>query len=267
MITKSLGLALMGAASLFVASQANADIVDIPQSAFQANAGLITFSEYADGTENPVYPPAVYGGGASAPTVSFGGFFLGQSLGTDATCPSGAAVSGCVVGTPTGPLALDPTSPATFITDDGAMPTTPILSGSPTYNGPIAIEFSTPQTGVGLTGGYFDAVGSTGITAYDAQGNVLGTVSNTETGDEFLGLETTDHSAKISGLLFHLVGDEPFGFDVDNIEFGVGDQVAPVSGAPEPGTWALLMAGVAGVGFALRQAKKSGLALANAMSA
>src|SRR5580693_4348840 len=146
---------------------------------------------------------------------------------------AGAGVTGCVGGNPTGPLTLDPNSPQTFISGDGAMPTAPVLSGSPQFNGPIAIEFSTPQTGVGLIGGYFNAADSTAITAYDANGNVIGSVTNPTTGDVFLGLVTADHSATISGLLFHLVGDEPAGFDVDNIRFGVGEQVV-VPGTPEP---------------------------------
>jgi hypothetical protein len=83
--------------------------------------------------------------------------------------------------------------------------------------------------------GFFDAIASTGITAYDINGNVIGTVANTKTGIEFLGLVTDDHSAVISGLLFHLVGAEPFGYAVDNIRFGVGEQVVvPPVGVPGP---------------------------------
>ena len=52
--------------------------------------------------------------------------------------------------------------------------------------------FSTPQAGVGLIGGYFNAVGSTAITAYAADGSVIGSVTNSVTGDEFLGLVTSD---------------------------------------------------------------------------
>jgi hypothetical protein len=243
--------ALAAAAALIggVGSAQAAGIINIPESAFQAGAGLITFSEFPSGTVNPVYTPADYGGGAGSPTVTFGGFFEGQALGTSATCPGGAALTGCVVGNPTGPLTIDPTSPETFITGDSAQPTAPILSGSPTYNGPIAIEFSTPQTGVGLIGGYFDAPNSTAITAYDANGNVIGSVTNPTTGDVFLGLVTADHSATISGLLFHLVGPEPAGFDVDNIQFGVGGQVVTPS-VPEPTTWAMLLIGFAGLGLA-----------------
>jgi len=249
-------MGVAAAALLGLAASAHAaGIIDIDESAFQAGAGLITFSEFPEGTVNPVYAPSAYGGGAGSPTVTFGGFFTGQSLGTAATCPAGAAVTGCVLGNPTGPLTIDPNSPQTFITGDGAQPTAPILSGSPTYNGPIAIEFSTPQTGVGLIGGYFDAANSTAITAYDANGNVIGSVTNPTTGDVFLGLVTADHSATIAGLLFSLVGDEPEGFDVDNIQFGVGAQVV-APGTPEPSTWAMMLIGFVGLGIAGRRVSR-----------
>lgn len=100
-----------------------------------------------------------------------------------------------------------------------------------------------------MIGGYFDAANSTAITAYDANGNIIGSVTNPTTGDVFLGLVTADHSATISGLLFSLVGDEPYGFDVDNIQFGVGSQVVAPT-VPEPSTWAMMLAGFVGLGFA-----------------
>jgi hypothetical protein len=98
-------------------------IVQIPESAFNAGSGLITFSEVPLGTQNPVYPPALYSGGAGSPTVIFGGFFTGQSLSANASvdCP-GAAATGCVVGNPTGPLSLAANSPVTFTANDGANP-------------------------------------------------------------------------------------------------------------------------------------------------
>lgn len=261
---KHYSLSVAAAALIGFAASAHASgIIDIDESAFQAGAGLITFSELSEGTVNPTYTPSLYGGGAGSPTVTFGGYFTGQSLGTAGTCPSGAALTGCVVGNPTGPLTIDPNSPQTFITGDGAQPTSPILSGSPTFNGPIAIEFSTPQAGVGLIGGYFDAADSTAITAYDANGNVIGSVTNPTTGDVFLGLVTADHSATISGLLFSLVGDEPAGFDVDNIQFGVGNQVV-APGTPEPSTWVMMLAGFAGMGYVAyrRRGTKTTLAAA-----
>jgi hypothetical protein len=228
-------IALLGLAPGVTLTANATSIIQIPESSFVAGSGLITFSEVPSGTQNPVYPPALYGGGAGSPTVTFGGFFAGQSLSANpgVDCP-GAAATGCVVGTPTGLLTISVTSPLTFTTNDGANPTSPVLSGSPTFNGPVAIEFSTPQTGVGLDGGFFNAIASTGITAYDINGNALGTVANNQLGIEFLGLVTDDQSAQISGLLFHLVGAEPAGFAVDNIRFGVGGQVVPPEVIPGP---------------------------------
>jgi hypothetical protein len=251
-------IALFGLAPGVTLTKASAtSVIQIPESAFVAGSGEITFSEVPLGTQNPVYAPALYGGGADSPTVTFGGFFSGQALGNAATCPSGAALTGCVVGNPTGPLTISGTSPTTFTVNDSSNPTSPVLSGSPTFNGPIAIEFSTPQTGVGLDGGFFDAIASTGITAYDINGNTIGTVTNSQTGIQFLGLVTDDHTALISGLLFHLVGAEPAGFAVDNIRFGVGSQVVnpvpgPIAGAGLPG---LILAGGGLLGWWRRRQK------------
>src|SRR4051794_39546416 len=87
-----------------VSQDAGAAVIRIPAASFTPQAGLITFSEFAVNTVNPTYAPANYGGGAGAPTVTFDGFFTGQALGTAATCPLGAALTGCVVGSPGAPL-------------------------------------------------------------------------------------------------------------------------------------------------------------------
>jgi hypothetical protein len=219
-------------------------VSQIAQSAFAPGASLITFGEVSLGTSNPIYTPSLYGGGAGSPTVTFGGYFLGQQPGSTnpSACPPGAVVSGCVFGNPTGgTLAIDPTSPATITATDSAVPTSPILSGLPKYNGSIAILFSTPQAAVGLTAGFFSALAGTAITAYDAHGAVIGSLANDTVGNEFLGLGTNDHSADIGGLLFSLVGAEPAGFDIDNLKFGVGSQV---TGVPEPASLALLLVGL-----------------------
>jgi PEP-CTERM motif len=255
-------VALVAASQIATApASATPSLVEITAGAFTAGSGLITFSEpgFTLGTTNPTYNPADYGGGVGSPTVTFGGFFTGQSPGSSnpSACPTGAAVTGCVLGSPTGPLTLDPTSPATFIASDGAQPTTPVLSGTPTFNGSIAIEFSTPQAGVGLIGGFFNAVCSTGITAFDAAGDNLGSVCNSTTGDEFLGLVTSDGSADISGLLFHLVGSEPAGFDIDNVEFGASGQVTVPGTVPEPATLALLGGALSGLGLMRRRRRKT----------
>jgi hypothetical protein len=249
------------ALAIIIPGAASAAVERVSEADFMAGSGLITFSEFAGGTVNPTYAPATYGGGAGAPTVTFAGYFSGQSLSATpgADCP-GAAASACVVGNPTGPLSLSAGSPNTFITGDGSNPTSPVLSGSPTFNGPIAILFDTDQFGVGFDGGYFNAVGSTGITAFARDGTLLGTVSNTGIGIEFLGLVSTDPSQGIAGVFLDLVGSEPAGFAIDNVRFGIRGQVNPGGGGvPEPGIWAMMILGMGGVGAVLRRRRAAGL--------
>ncbi|MCL1826145.1 MAG: PEP-CTERM sorting domain-containing protein [Betaproteobacteria bacterium] len=248
-IMKSIcAVALLGVAS----AGANADVIRVTEENFLAGSGMITFSEFSLGTTNPVYSPADYGGELGDPTVSFGGYFLGQSLSTTPSidCP-GAAATACIVGTPIGPLSLDPNSPVTFITTDASNPSSPVLSGRPTYNGPIAILFDIDVAAVGFDAGYFDAIGSTGITAFARDGTILGTVVNTGLGIEFLGLVTSDQSEMIAGVFLDLISDEPAGFAVDNLRFGYRETVTvPI---PEPETYAMLLAGLAVVGVVTRR--------------
>lgn len=255
-----LGL-LMGVGVMALVWTADADATTIhrvTEAVFTPDAGLITFSEFSLGTVNPTYTPADYGGGAGAPTVTFDGFFDGQSLGTVATCPAGAALTGCVVGSPTGPLALDPASPETHIQTDGANPTSPVLSGEPTFNGPVSVLFDTDIAGVGLDGGYFDAIGGTAITAFARDGSVLGTVTNEGFGIEFLGLVTDDLSDSIAGLQFSLVGAEPAGFGIDNLRFGRADAIDEGGPAevPEPATLLLMGSGLASLALGARRRRR-----------
>ncbi len=244
---KHIKIGILSIAALFIAATAQAGIIKVDTGAFTAQAGLITFSEKSLGTTNPVYNPSDYGGLAGAPVVSFGGYFTGQSMGAPADCPAGAALTGCVTGSPTGSLSLAVASPSTSIVNDGANPTSPVLSGSPTFNGPIAVLFSVDLAGVGLDGGFFNAIGGTAITAFDRSGNLLGSVANQALGIEFLGLVTSDGSASIAGLLFSLVGDEPAGFGIDNLRFGTAGQVIVPGAVPEPGSLALV--GIAALGL------------------
>ena len=225
----------LGVLSVTFNSQiAEAAVIRIDDSAFTTEAGLITFSEFSLGTENPTYNPADYGGGADSPAVSFGGFFERQALGGAATCPVGAAITGCVIGSPENPLAIDPNSPVTFITSDSANPTSPVLSGTPIFNGAISILFDKDVSGVGLEGGFFDAFGGTAITAFARDGSFIGSVSNELTGIEFLGLVTEDRSETIAGLQFSLIGEEPAGFAIDNLRFGMADEIINPNPTPNP---------------------------------
>ncbi|MEX3070555.1 PEP-CTERM sorting domain-containing protein [Vibrio alginolyticus] len=234
---------------LLLSINSHGGIITLSETDFNSGSGVITFSEFSLGTNNPYYTPTEYGGEASDPNVSFGGWFSGQSLSQNpsADCP-GAAASACIIGQPSSPLSLDANSPSTFITQDGSNPTSPVLSGTPRFNGGIAVLFSEDQFGVGFDGGYFNAVTSTAITAFDRAGNLIGSVSNTVTGIEFLGLATDDGTSSIAGVFLDLVGNEPAGFAIDNIRFGQFSDIdvdiirTPI---PEPSSWALLLIGFA----------------------
>lgn len=251
-----LRLVLILAPTLLIATGAQAQVVRVAAGDFNAAAGVITFSEKPLGTTNPTYLPGEYGGAVTAPTVSFGGFFVGQSLSANPSvdCPGGAATA-CVVGTATGPLTLAANSPNTFITTDGANPTSPVLSGTPTFNGPISAIFSTDQVAVGFDGGFFNAVGSTGIVAYARDGSVLGTISNLGLGIEFLGLGVSDGTARIAGVGLRLTGAEPAGFAIDNLRFGTAGQVV-IPAVPEPASWAMMIGGFGVMGAAVRYRRR-----------
>ena len=106
---------------------------------------------------------------------------------------------------------------------------------APSY---LSILFDTDQVGVGLSGGFFNAVGGTAITAFSRNGTLLGSVLNSAMGIEFLGLVTSDGTNQIAGLQFSLVGAEPAGFGIDNVRFGTVGQVTipDATAVPEPFT-------------------------------
>jgi hypothetical protein len=132
-----------------------------------------------------------------------------------------------------------------------------VLSGTPTFDGPVTILFDKDMAGVGLDGGFFDAPNSTAITAFARNGSVLGQVSNTGLGIEFLGLVTSDGSAAIAGLQFSLIGPEPAGFAIDSLRFGLPGQVEPPQSTPEPASLlGLLTIGVLGASAALKRKLK-----------
>lgn len=234
----------VGLASL-VATALPAQLVNLGPGSFSPLAPTITFSEYALGTINPSYNfTDVLGLGDVE--VNFAGAFMGQ------TVTGGNPVT--LTGLPTGPLALN-SAVETIITVDGAIPTSPVLSGQPLFNGPIAILFSKPVAAVGLSGGFFDAVGGTSIAAYGTNGAFLGSITNSQTGVEFYGLRTAFGTNDIAGVAFYITGDEPAGFGIDNVMFGSVRQLQTV---PEPSTVLLMASGIAflGIGGVVRRRRQ-----------
>lgn len=221
------------------AISANAALIGLDEGSFTPAASVITFSEYALGTINPSYSFDIDG---SIYDVTFDGYFAGG------------------LGTPTvgSPLALAAGSPDTFISTDGANPTSPVLSGTPRFSGSVAVLFSQDVAAVGLDGGYFDAIGGTTIAAYDRMGNLLGSITNSALGIEFFGLGDSSGEAVIAGIQFYITGNEPAGYAIDNLTFAIdeGGYNPNPDAVPEPATMFLLGAGLLG-GVVSRKRKKN----------
>lgn len=217
--------------AILASREARATLVNLGPGSFTPQAPVITFDEVPLGTVNPSinFPSTPSLGNV---TVSFAGHFVGQA--------AGGFPATLVDTTPTAPLTLDVNSPQTVTVNDSAPgATSPVLSGTPTFNGPISIFFSTPVAGVALKGGYFDATNSTTIEAYDANGTSLGTITNSVTGFEFYGLADSSGANVIKGVSFYITGNEPAGFEIDDVTFGgasviVGLQTVPTPVVPSP---------------------------------
>ena len=221
----------------FLSIPAQGAVLQVGNTNFRADTGLITFSEFPQNTANPVFTPQNYGGLSTGPTVSFGSFFQGQSLGNDQTCPAGVVLTACVQGDPMGNLTLDANSPQVSITKDLSSLFSgnfrlAVLSGAPQFNGAISILFSQNVAAAGLMGGYFDAIGSTRLTAFGRDGSRLGSVSNTATGMNFMGL--VGGSNVIAGLQLSLIAPEAKGFAINNLGFVQVNQIDSPIPVPTP---------------------------------
>jgi RHS repeat-associated protein len=118
-----------------------------------------------------------------------------------------------------------------FITDDGANPTSPVLSGTPRFEGTVEGAFVTPEgaprtvSGFSLDVGYIDDPGSVEVVAVDASGNPLVTVPANALGI----VRVNVNHAGIAGFQVQAVSEEDAGFAVDNVSFAGW---ASVTGGP-----------------------------------
>jgi lysophospholipase L1-like esterase len=107
-----------------------------------------------------------------------------------------------------------------FVTGDGANPTSPVLSGTPTFQGPIEGRFVVPGTGTPTTVlgftldvGYINNRNSTEVAYYDAAGGRLGAVKAQSEAINSI----TVRAAGIASFSVRAISDEPAGFGIDNL--------------------------------------------------
>lgn len=116
-----------------------------------------------------------------------------------------------------------------FISDDGANPDSPELSGTPRFAGDVGARFVQPGTNsaatvdsVSMDVGYIDNPGSTQVSAFDANGKLLGTVVANQTGFNHL----TVAFPGIASFVVSSTSNEDAGFGVDNVSFVPARQLA-----------------------------------------
>ncbi len=107
-----------------------------------------------------------------------------------------------------------------FTSEDGANPTSPVLSGEPRFEGEITAEFVTPGTttpatvnGFSLDVGYIDNRDSVVVDYLDSNGFVVGSQYAQSLGINHL----TITYRGIAGFTVRTVSDEPAGFAIDNL--------------------------------------------------
>jgi len=132
-----------------------------------------------------------------------------------------------------------------FICTDGANPTSPVLSGSPRFQGRIEGSFVDPEDGESsisvqsfeLDAGYFDAIGSTKIEWFDKDGNKLGQRANTRYGIQNFKIE----GGNIASWKIGIFEDEPAGYAIDNFKINlIGPSIVFREKKENDGFWWLL---------------------------
>src|SRR5262245_61739274 len=119
------------------------------------------------------------------------------------------------------PQGVDFGGDAPFISTDGANPTSPVLSGTPTFQGAVRGTFVTADgtartvNGFSLDVGYIDDPGAVVVTVLDAGGQTLQTIPVVQTG-----IVTVPVSMDgIGGFRVASDGSEGAGFAIDNVTF------------------------------------------------
>lgn len=114
-----------------------------------------------------------------------------------------------------------------YIEFDLSNPTSPVLSGSPTFQGEIEGYFVNPDDGTtpmfissfSLDAGNFDELETTRIQWFDRYGNKIGEVFNSELGIQHFDINGID----IVSWSIDVVTTDPAGFAIDNVDFDPND--------------------------------------------
>jgi len=128
-----------------------------------------------------------------------------------------------------------------FTTMDGSNSTSPVLSGSPIFQGAIEGIFvnadGTPRTerGFSLDIGFIDDPGSVVVDAFAADGSLVVSVPADGIGIGNVEVSTPELDNVIASFIVHTVYAEAAGFAIDNLRFG-----GVASGTPLEDTYAAL---------------------------
>ena len=111
---------------------------------------------------------------------------------------------------------------APFITGDGSNPTSPVLSGTPTFDGAIEGHFVDPATHEPTTvnhfeldGGYFNQESSTKLSWFNPKGELIRAVRDSKLGIEHF----TVDDENIAYFRIEIVSQEDAGYAIDNVSF------------------------------------------------
>jgi hypothetical protein len=135
--------------------------------------------------------------------------------------------------------------PTTIARTDGARPLDGnILVGLPIFTGDIYASFwidgdAAYVTDVGASVGYLDATGSVTLYAYDCDGNLVDSYTNTTSGGN--GIEFMHvHAEKIHEVRFIVSGD-PAGSDIDCFTYGSLTNCTVIHPIPTLTEWGLII--------------------------
>ncbi len=135
-----------------------------------------------------------------------------------------------------------------FITSDGSNPTSPVLSGSPRFNGAMEGHFVDPTTHEPTTvshfeldAGYFDNLSSTKLSWYNSNGDLIRQVLDSK----FKIQHFTVNDEGIAYFRIEIIAQEDAGYAIDNISFEIKDisldKITHQAGSPIANTFTIYL--------------------------